>query len=462
MIPFTPVQYVRNVTHITADNLNDIQAVIVDNMQQIDANATEITDLNNALDDIGESTVIQGTNLFDGNFDESGYFTANGNQSSPTYKRTSKYYEIPENATKIYAYLSSQTAAFAIGFYDSTKTWKAAKNVNNTTTKENDIPSNSKYFRVYTRTDWNGNCTLATSYVNSYIPYVEPTNKFVLNGAFKGKTIAFFGDSIIGNFNDYSGICSILAEITDATIINCAFGGTRMAYEYSAYGDATPGASGYIDGATDAEKNQVDQFRYWNTLSCVGLSNAIASGDWTAQDAAIANLNQGLSYFADRLTEIKTIDWSTIDYILWEYGTNDFSTGVMVSDTTDITNLFAYDNAYRKAIEQISTAYPNIQLIPVTPIWRWWRNGDTTNYLDDSNTHVMEDYEGTPRLLTAFVAKAQEIAMEYQLPCIDDYYSMGANKFTYLHFYNNTDGAHPSAEGRKRIAKHIASCLTQN
>lgn len=274
---------------------------------------------------------------------------------------------------------------------------------------------------------------------------------------FYGKKIAFMGDSIIGNFYDSTGVCSLIAEKTGATVINCAFGGTRMAYEYSQYGDATPGATGYIDGATDQEKNQVDQYRYWNTLSGYALSQAIATGSWIAQDTAVANMASGLDYFAQRLAEVKAVDWSTIDFIMWEYGTNDFMSRVKLEDSSDVTNMFAYSNAYRSAIETILTEYPNIRVVPVTPMYRWYRSGGA--FTNDSNTHTENDYTGTSHKLTDFVSMAQDISREYQLPCIDNYYTLGANKFTRLSFFNSTDGTHPNANGRLRIAEHVASQL---
>ena len=236
---------------------------------------------------------------------------------------------------------------------------------------------------------------------------------------------------------------------------------SKRSYSYSYVSKkptANPATTAAVatSAATNAQKNNVDQYRYWNTLSGYGIAQAIASGTWTAQETAVANMNSGLDYFASRIANMKTIDWATVDYILWEYGTNDFSTGVMVSDTTDTTNLFAYDNTYKQTIETILTAYPNIRIITITPLWRWWSSGSPDyTFVDDSNTHTINDYADNPRLLTAFVNKAKEVSLMYQLPCIDDYYEMGANKFTYLHFFNASDGTHPNEEGRQRIAGHI-------
>ena len=599
-----------------------------------------VTSLSNDIDtvkadlsDIVEKSLTS-VNLFDGDFDESGYIVSGVDTPNDNYKRTSKYYPlVGENTGNFYSYVSATSDVFAFVFYDSNKSFLANKNANNAQTKTNTLPEGAEYFRVYTRTAWTGNVTLALSYVNSYItyetkfslsegivaennlteelqekiasasdvariesdlltekninifdgtfpnsgyigsdgsdassasykrtdyipiddsnstlyflrtaqPYIltccfydsakngigsrtsifnENTSALVtylsipstasyirmythatnysgnlmlsytqrsafvtygghyflkdktvsennLDDALKskvnswlklaGKTIAFMGDSIIGNFYDSTGVCAVLAENTGATVINCAFGGSRMAYEYSQYGDATPTATGYVEGATDAEKNQVDQYRFWNTLSGVGLADAIASGTWSAQETAVANMSSGLDYFSSRLSSIKVVDWSEVDFIMWEYGTNDFMTKVKLTDNAEATNLFAYDNAFRHVVETILTEYPNIRIITVTPIYRWYQSGGV--FTNDSNTHTENDYTGVSTKLTDFVAMAQSISKEYQLPCIDDYYTLGANKFTRLAYFNSTDGTHPNEQGRQRIAEHIGSQL---
>lgn len=468
-----------------ADASADRAQEILDSIPEDYSELTEdVSDLKSALNDISEVQI--GANIFDGLFPQSGYLDTDGSElASNSYKRTD-FIPVDSTPGTLYFLRSNQPYVLNLVFYDSTKTAilntatsarTAIFNANSTDLRNTKtIPSNAAYFRMYTHaTNYTGTLAISYTELSQYVPYSETTvlkNDIVsedkldqalrdkINKSVSGKKIAMMGDSIVGNFNDNTGICAQIAAKTGATVINCGFGGTRMAYRYSKYGDATPGATGYVDGATDAQKNNCDQYRMWNALSGYGLAQAIATGTWTLQDNAVANLAQGLDYFAARLEEMKAIDWSTVDYILWEYGTNDFSTGVMLSDTVDTTNMFAYDNAYRGAIEAILTAYPQIQIIPITPLWRWWSSGSPSySFVDDSNTHSMTDYLDNSRLLPAFATKAQEIAREYQMPCIDDYWTMGANKLTYLSYYDASDGAHPNAAGRERIAEHIASQL---
>lgn len=416
------------------------------------------------------------TNFFDGTFPNSGYIDSNGADATGSSWRRTEYVPITTGNSTLYILRTAQPYVLNGYFYDSDKTPIGGIvrlfNVSSTAlTLSVSIPSGAQYFRMYTSaSDYSGNLMLSYSEQDSFVAYGE---RFVLQDdivtennldnnlkvkinrslELTGKTIAFMGDSIIGNFYDSTGVCSQIAEKTGANVINCAFGGSRIAYEHSLYGDASPTATGYVDGATDAQKNQVDQYRYWNALCGASIADAIASGVWTLQENAVSNMASGLSYFSDRLTQIKNVDWSTVDFIMWEYGTNDFMTGVALEGS----NLFAYDYAFRHTIETILTAYPNIRIITVTPIYRWYQSNGS--YTEDSNTYTTNDYTGTAHKLTDFVATANSVSRQYQIPCIDDYYTMGANRFTRLSFFDTTDGTHPNAQGRERIAEHIASQL---
>ena len=422
----------------------------------------EVGDLKSALNAVVEE--VPSPNIFSG-YTVTGVInntTGADNDGTEAYKRTDY---IPVDASKGTLYIRRGTALWSMRlfYYDADKVLipysesSASHQVfissNQNLTGTSNIPASAAYVRSYR--DASVTCDVSLSYtyqdtIVSHDPKMRVADGMVdydsltdelgdMLTPFSGKTIAFLGDSIIGNFSDDTGVCAVLAKKTGATVINCAFGGSRMAYRYGSN----------------------VQYTYWNALSGVGLAGSIASGDWTAQETAVANITNGPRpyYFPDRLTDVKAVDWSKVDFILWEYGTNDFMTEVKLTDPEDTTNLYAFDNAYRTAIEAILTAYPNIRIIPITPIYRWYLlNGA---FSDDSSTHEEADYAGVRTKLTDFVAMVQKIAREYQLPCVDDYYSLGANRMTRSAYFNiegsaAPDATHPNAQGRERIAEHIA------
>ena len=140
------------------------------------ADAGAVGELKEDLSDVENLLVIEtvGVNLFDGDFDESGYFNASGDQASSNLKRTSKYYPIEGKRYGVLCgYLSETVDTFTVFFYDADKNYipSSAITFNNVTIKQNVIPDNAMYFRVYTRVSYTGNVTLSLTDVNTYVPY---------------------------------------------------------------------------------------------------------------------------------------------------------------------------------------------------------------------------------------------------------------------------------------------------
>ena len=460
---------IDNLEDSVSDLSGNLEDAVSDLSADIESIENTITDLKN---DLTDSETI---NIFDGTFPESGYFDADGvDASSASFERTN-YIPVDATNSTLYVLRTAQPYILSYCFYTENGTGLGRATIfsgsDTPLTASISIPSTAKTIRLYTSISaYSGNLMLSYTEQSEYVPYgtkyvladgiVSENNldnalKEKINQAkqLAGKTIAFMGDSIIGNFYDSTGVCAQISELTGATVINCAFGGSRMAYEYSKWGDATPEATGYVEGATDAQKNQVDQYRYWNMLCGARLADAVATGTWTMQENAVTNMTGKFSYFAERVNMMKNLDWTTVDFIMWEYGTNDFMTNVALTGN----DLFAYDYAYRHAIETILTAYPQIRIITATPMYRWYQSDGT--FTDDSNTHEVNDYQNAPHKLTDFVETAQDTSKAYQIACIDDYYTLCANRYTRLAFFNSTDGTHPNAQGRSRLAEHIAAQL---
>lgn len=434
---------------------------------------------------------VYGPNLLDESKWELGNIDNNGVETDTVTVERTGFIPVDASRGKLYFIRTSADPAYALniryytsqkGFDGRASVFSSSGSYSDALTNSVDIPATAAYFRVTASRNRSGNICASYDELAGYVPYSE--TKSPKTGTFYGKKIVLMGDSIFGNFSgDYGeriGIGNLISRKTGATVINCAFGGSRMAYRHGSSLETEGQALSASDlqAAIDASKAEHDPtveghetdwyttdiaYACWNELSGVELARAIASGNFAAQTVAAANIVKNRPspyYFSERVAAMADIQWNTVDYIVWNFGTNDFATGVKLSDTTDTGNLYAYDNAYRTAVEAILTAYPNIRIVPCTPGWRFFSSDSPDyTYIDDSNTHTMDDYEGTSRLLTAFVEKVQTIAREYQMPCIDNYYTLGANRFTRLVFFDYTDGTHPNAEGRERIAEHIASQL---
>lgn len=243
-----------------------------------------------------------------------------------------------------------------------------------------------------------------------------------------GKTIVNFGDSIFGNARPPEDISTHIAALTGATVYNCGFGGCRMSYHPSANYDA---------------------------FSMTKLADAVANNDFSVQEAAILN-TEGDSvpgYFAESVELLKSIDFSNVDIVTITYGANDFN-GVGLENADNSLDQRTFAGALRYSIETILAAYPHIRIFVCSPTYRFWMDSDYS-FVEDSDTKN----GGASYLTTDIAKKAKEVAVEYKLPYIDNYYSLGINKFNRAQYFPKTDGAHHNINGRKLIAAHIAKEL---
>ena len=190
----------------------------------------------------------------------------------------------------------------------------------------------------------------------------------------------------------------------------------------------------------------------WDDFSMYRLADAIVSGDWSMQDDAL-NYSDRTSYAETPLTVLKSIDFNTVDIITISYGSNDFTGSNAIDDATNKYNTNTFAGALRYSIEKIQAAYPNVEIVLCTPTYRFWmdENGD---FLYDSNEYERNGYK-----LTDFVQKTKDVAAEYGLFVIDNYYGCGIDISTRTEYFPSNDGSHHNAAGRKLIAEHMAQEL---
>ena len=238
-----------------------------------------------------------------------------------------------------------------------------------------------------------------------------------------GKTIVNFGDSIFGNARPPKDVSTMLAELTGATVHNCAFGGCRMSQHTG----------------------------HWDAFSMYRLADAIATNDWSLQDEAI-NYDDRTSYAEEPLAILKSLDFSTVDIVTIAYGTNDWNTGKIDNDN-DLYDTTQFGGALRYSIERLLGVYPHLKIFVLCPTYRFWMD-DNGEFTEDSDTKITSS-----RTLLEYIELANEIAKDYHIPFVDNYYELGINKYNRMHYFPSTDGTHHNENGRKLIAEHIAKEL---
>lgn len=240
------------------------------------------------------------------------------------------------------------------------------------------------------------------------------------NMSLVGKKIVNFGDSIFGNYQGTTSVSQNIANITGATVYNVGFGGCQMS-------DRTDG---------------------WKAFSMCNLATAVASQDFTTQDATILDPPSGMpAYFSTHLATLKSIDFSEVDIVTISYGTNDYTAGDLLDNANNLKDIDTFAGALRYSIETLLTAYPNLKIVIGTPLFRLWLNDGVIEATSDTRT-----YAGNYTLID-MTNKVKEIGQTYHCQVIDAYNDFGVNEFNWERIFDSTDTTHPNTTGRALLGR---------
>lgn len=234
---------------------------------------------------------------------------------------------------------------------------------------------------------------------------------------FASKKICCIGDSLFGLYRGSTSTPAYVAERTGATVYNCGFGGCRM---------STHPTTGYA------------AFSMWK------LADAIATGSWSQQNSEAAS---GENYFASQLETLKSINFSTLDYMVIHYGTNDYNANVALDNTSSPKSTSTICGALRYSIERILTAYPNIKIYVSLPIYRMWDSVGAETHINSNGITLVECVEAL-----------EQAARDYGVSVIDGYHNLGMNASNFATFAS--DKTHLTTEaGRKRFGWLIGGVI---
>lgn len=229
--------------------------------------------------------------------------------------------------------------------------------------------------------------------------------------------IVVFGDSIWDSTRDETGIAHLVSQYMNADVYNCAIGGTRAAMPI---GDTT------------------DDYANWHSTSLVGMVNAAVGK---------VDPNQFLTgYVAGSV--MQNIDFTQTDYFVIAYGLNDyFSATPLNHDPDDYWNVTNYRGALNYAINALRNAYPQAQILLISPTYCQFWNEGTDGNLKNFGSGTCQDY---------FFVCQNTSQLENTL-FIDAYVTLGINGYTARDYL--ADGIHLNAAGRELYAKAVSSCL---
>lgn len=240
-----------------------------------------------------------------------------------------------------------------------------------------------------------------------------------------GKTLAVIGDSLI-EFGDGP---ERLAARFGMTVHKFGFGGCRMGYN--------PGSPNGYD--------KMSMYRIAENIASGDYTSLIAGAEWVRDNSTPVDDNTA------QANAMAALDWSTVDYLLICFGTNDWTgniglNGTQVPDPTGAD----YDGALAYAIETIQGAHPALRIGVVSPIFR---------VRDVGNPSVNSDNEMLAGLvLPNYVEACGEVAKKYHIPWFDFYNGSGINRATFTTYLQ--DGTHPkTGVGYQLWAEKVGSWM---
>lgn len=230
------------------------------------------------------------------------------------------------------------------------------------------------------------------------------------------KTIVNFGDSIFGQHQTDVSISAKLSVLLNATVINGGLGGTTL--------------EPWNDGLS----------RYF---SMTAIADAVVSGKW---DTLVTQAETSdVDYYPTTISNLRSIDFSTVDHITLNHGTNDWSRGAVI-ESDDPEDITTYTGALRYVIKTLQTAYPNAKISVISVLNRF-DSGDGRT-MKNSNGDTLED----------FAIAAKNVCRELYVNYINVFDTLGFNDNTREYYFGNST-VHPNENGNSVIANHIAKFL---
>lgn len=235
--------------------------------------------------------------------------------------------------------------------------------------------------------------------------------------------VVVLGDSIMGLCRDETSVPELLAKKIGRPVFNGAFGGTCMAFQ---------------EGEMTAN--------YTMELLCMAsLSKAVAADDFGVQQT-IRSRREIADYFEDTIDELALVDFQKVEVLILEFGLNDYHAGTPLENESDPMDEYAYCGALRSVLSTLQEAYPDLEIVLVTPTYTWYRSSSLT----------CEEYETGSAFLEDYVNAEIAVAGEYGIEVLDLYHDFYVHEEWQDWKSYSEDGLHPNEAAREQIAGKIA------
>lgn len=243
--------------------------------------------------------------------------------------------------------------------------------------------------------------------------------------------IVILGDSIIGNVGlDGRSLADYVEEELGKTTFKGGLGGTSMSVQ-----------SNDLWGSVSNME--------WNMVK---LAIAMRDNDWKSQFATLSYAenyqdvnNQILPYFPETIEALSRIDFSAVEILVIEHGTNDYGRRVPIDNEVNPYDVTTFGGALRTSLKILQEKYPGLRIVIMSPIYC---------------ALVEMEGNGDGRSLEEYVEKEKQIAEEFGVEWIDAYRHSGINESNAELYLQ--DGLHLTSEGHKKLGEFLADYLEIN
>lgn len=248
-------------------------------------------------------------------------------------------------------------------------------------------------------------------------------------------TILVLGDDSFAMERGETGLASLIAEKTGATVYNCSFEG-------SAYAGETK--------VLNYDDYPMECFSFYRLLT------NIKANDYYTLDIAMNNLDVVPAYFTENIELLKSIDMETVDIILVSYGINDYLHGHITTDITDEASVGSVYGSIHNGVEIIREIFPHIKIAIASPSYAFYTEEDGTLTGGDFRRTGTQTNEN----LGGYYGNIKSAAVSTGVTFIDNYVNTGINSENASTYFDFSKSAIvPNETGRKLIAEHIADVL---
>lgn len=242
--------------------------------------------------------------------------------------------------------------------------------------------------------------------------------------------VMFGNDTLAQNRGTSDDMANRIAELTDATVYNCAVTGSFLT------------ATNYF---LDPENAPMDAFSlYWLTTSyAMDEQNKQLINDMYLE--IVNEHNDKLSSDAKVAYEtLAAIDFNKVDVIAIMYDARDYLAGKPISNETDPKDILTYSGNLEASIELIKGTYPHIRIIIMSPTYAYALNAEG-DYVSSDLYYYLDHWK-----LSDYALIMGNLSNKHAITFVDNIYGtvneLNADQYLLDHINLNVAGREKLAE----------------